>query len=32
MVSYLQKHGLVDEMLPDANDNEGKWLEIAEAY
>ena len=32
LVSYLQEHGLVDEMLPDAIDIEGKWLEIAQAY
>ena len=32
LVSYLQEHGLVDEILPDAIDIEGKWLEIAQAY
>lgn len=32
LVSYLQEHGLVDEMLPDAIDIEGKWMEIAQAY
>ena len=32
LVNYLQEHGLVDEMLPNAPDIEEKWQGIAEAY
>ena len=32
LVNYLQEHGLVDEILPNAPDIEEKWQGIAEAY
>lgn len=32
LATYLQEKELVDEILPDTTDMEGKWLGIAEAY